>query len=920
MVINDKLKGSYYRAPLTKLASRRNIENQLNELVDYFNTISERLNTCFERITTDRETMKNTLLSIYEKTLHFKYIIDHFHYEVDQHITEKLNDVIDTFTSNISQYITPYDMNLFNHKGLTDDTINNQSEADTMEEWDRSVNSLSSSLGIKWYSGKLNDSDILNKLSNIIHITKINTYEGKMNEDYNNSNIILELFIYTNKGIAWLVLGQNATLGYNMIVKYISPAMEMNIKLASETHNVQKEYDLNYIDVDMILTDIIGSDPSGDDVYIKICTNIPSNTESGKDGYYLTSDPRFNSFEVKKNIINFSKGLMYRDNKDVGYFKREDDSLLDVNEAGFPKIITPNLLSPSIDKSSTINTDNETNTYYDTISIIKKDDSYDIQNKVTNPNGDTMSDLSDQVNGVVVENSDILLNKSYFNDDKMNSSSKDSPKYTKGEQNVDLTDYRTVGEISLIKENELSMRIGTVEESKTKVVDNDPIYGNGLKDKTIINKITNNNLLEMNNDESIYENLVTKVFEKENDDLVIYDSYTSELIVLFATNLGLYALKNGRSVLEKISNTVVYTFVKYNDTVYLGTNSGIFSFNFETNTLSPTNIVSEDFVSFYKGSDGLLYSFRKVSTSDIYTRPANESYNPSELAITDFIYVLYNNIWYEITEFASTILNLSGSDYKIGIFSSRDITDALIDSDFNFSKDKKPYLFSFNKATGKGYISANDKIVSFESVNINGTEYDFGLFSLDSTIQSSTSELTKVITKKDIIHILYDKDDDIFGKGIKFDSVFDFDSNNKSYVKNGRNTYNRLKVINTISDMKNFSEINDPSTVTNRLVKYINGNIYIIPSTSDIKNIVYVNGFYYVLTKVDRIYKLNENFDVEGIIYLQNIENITSADNIFMAFDTNGDYYVDTETMKYHKGFLESGDNSNKISVNIMNK
>ena len=120
--------------------------------------------------------------------------------------------------------------------------------------------------------------------------------------------------------------------------------------------------------------------------------------------------------------------------------------------------------------------------------------------------------------------------------------------------------------------------------------------------------------------------------------------------------------------------------------------------------------------------------------------------------------------------------------------------------------------------------------------------------------------------------------------------------------------------------MKNFSEISDLSTVTNRLVKYINGNIYIIPSTSDIKNIVYTNGFYYVLTKVDRIYKLNENFDVEGIIYLQNIENIASADNIFMAFDINGDYYVDTETMKYHKGFLESGDNSNKISVNIMNK
>ena len=50
MVINDKLKGPYYRAPMTKLASRRNVENQLNELIDYFNSLSEKLNKCFNDI------------------------------------------------------------------------------------------------------------------------------------------------------------------------------------------------------------------------------------------------------------------------------------------------------------------------------------------------------------------------------------------------------------------------------------------------------------------------------------------------------------------------------------------------------------------------------------------------------------------------------------------------------------------------------------------------------------------------------------------------------------------------------------------------------------------------------------------------------------------------------------------------------
>ena len=39
MVINDKLKGSYYRAPMKKLASRRNTITQINELNDYFNSL-----------------------------------------------------------------------------------------------------------------------------------------------------------------------------------------------------------------------------------------------------------------------------------------------------------------------------------------------------------------------------------------------------------------------------------------------------------------------------------------------------------------------------------------------------------------------------------------------------------------------------------------------------------------------------------------------------------------------------------------------------------------------------------------------------------------------------------------------------------------------------------------------------------------
>ena len=142
MVINDKLKGSYYRAPMTKLSSRRNVENQLNELIDYFNSLSEKLNNCFNKITTNRKSMKSTLLTIYEEILHFKYLLEHFHYEVDLHIDEKLNAIIESFTMNIAEYISKYDTNLFNHDTLTDDEINNQSESDTIEESDGLVEKL----------------------------------------------------------------------------------------------------------------------------------------------------------------------------------------------------------------------------------------------------------------------------------------------------------------------------------------------------------------------------------------------------------------------------------------------------------------------------------------------------------------------------------------------------------------------------------------------------------------------------------------------------------------------------------------------------------------------------------------------------------------------------------------------------------
>ena len=37
---NDRLKGEFYRTPMTKLASRTNIIAQINDLIEYFNGLN----------------------------------------------------------------------------------------------------------------------------------------------------------------------------------------------------------------------------------------------------------------------------------------------------------------------------------------------------------------------------------------------------------------------------------------------------------------------------------------------------------------------------------------------------------------------------------------------------------------------------------------------------------------------------------------------------------------------------------------------------------------------------------------------------------------------------------------------------------------------------------------------------------------
>ena len=195
---NDRLKGEFYRAPMTKLASRSNVITQINELIEYFNGLSDLIDNTFDRITVDRERMKNILTQINNKTRHFKYIIENFEVEISQHVEEKLANLMGTLSTNLNTVVTEYNKNLFNHNGQTDSTIADDiRDLNSLEEWDRSINHISNNMGIRWFGGKLSDKFFINQFNSVLHLVKINTTDKHNVEDVINGNIIFEIFIST---------------------------------------------------------------------------------------------------------------------------------------------------------------------------------------------------------------------------------------------------------------------------------------------------------------------------------------------------------------------------------------------------------------------------------------------------------------------------------------------------------------------------------------------------------------------------------------------------------------------------------------------------------------------------------------------------------------------------------------------------
>ena len=452
---NDRLKGEFYRAPMTKLASRSNVITQINELIEYFNGLSDLIDNTFDRITVDRERMKNILTQINNKTRHFKYIIENFEVEISQHVEEKLANLMGTLSTNLNTVVTEYNKNLFNHNGQTDSTIADDiRDLNSLEEWDRSINHISNNMGIRWFGGKLSDKFFINQFNSVLHLVKINTTDKHNVEDVINGNIIFEIFISTKNGMTWLVLGQDGNFGYNLVTKYQSKTNNIDLKLVSKNYFAPKSYDINKFDLDCIIDTLLKQDDiSGKNVYINVKTNIPSNSYSGREGYFISKSKSFSDEVDKHSVNNVANKLMYHDNKDITYIKQENNDIEDVKNANIENINTNYIINPKNKKNSILssNTDKITKCYSEIKNRATNNvTSFTIEDK--NNSDVTMIHNAEKVNGRVINPENyVAVNKKYLENVNLQSRKYDKnesvPVYNDGEQIQELFDYRTIGKV-----------------------------------------------------------------------------------------------------------------------------------------------------------------------------------------------------------------------------------------------------------------------------------------------------------------------------------------------------------------------------------------------------------------------------------------------------------------------------------------
>ena len=794
---NDKLKGSYYRVPMTKLASRTAIINQINELIDYFNSLNVMLSNCFKSITDTRENVKDILARMNAIILHFQYILDNYKTEVDVHIAERLSNLIETFTNSFDSIVENFNVNLFSHTNISDDygSNNTKNDINNLEEWDKSISMNATDLGIRWFGGKFSDSFVVNEINNVFHLVKVNTFDGNQNEDIINSKPILELFIKTPKGMSWLILGENGSFGHNIIVKYQSKSLINNIKIESETHHNPKEYDLNKFDLNLFIETLLdNNDISGKgNVYIKVKTNIPSNSLSGRESYFISTgnNKNFNDSEEIKSILNINAKLLYTDNKDVQILAREEKSIEDISNEHI-EIDTQNINNPVLTRKYVSNSvvKSEGNVFTSEISNKESSNGRITNNNIVkNPENTQMVSLMDNVSGRVVHHEEpIDSTHDFYDKNKFDPSNKEytedsRPKYYEGEQVEDFFDYRNVGKLNLVNQNENMFEIDASLNSGVPVIHNDKYYGESKSENTVINKLFNNGLFDSLTKTSFIENRF-KVLSLNGDDFEINTiANTKQLGVLLGTSKGIFIVKDNKFVLPVCG---IGAIIEYNGVIYIGStnDTGIYKYDNIEKAFVRTNIVSGTFNNFSVDEKGYVYA---LSNRGSFVSSEGGNYD-----INNLIFTLIEGEWYSEHDVSKNFYNNDPSFYRVG-------TSAIAENLTHRIDDKTNYKIIFYEPLGKWFI--------FNDSNKSITETygrEFKNFVTSKIYERFGNNIQDIICKGEFLYISVENTEEDISFVYKYDG-YDFEKINYYLrsIKNDRNILEKAIYLDSISSLTN---------------------------------------------------------------------------------------------------------------------
>jgi photosystem II stability/assembly factor-like uncharacterized protein len=596
---------------------------------------------------------------------------------------------------------------MFDHNGSYEDSVN-PSKQNALNEWDKSVNTIPTSLGIRWYGGKISSSDVIKNLKNTIRVAKMNTYEGQLKEDYINSNLILDLFIYSDKGMIWLSLGKDGFYGYTFNVKYQSPNFNYTIRLGSEAYDIYKGCELNRVDIDFAINNIVTD--LGSNIYIKFCTNIPANNESGKNIFILNGDSIFGRPEYLKTATDITNGSIYRDNKDVAFYKQSGKYLKDITQNSFNHIKTSNVINYNDIVTKTTTNDSLTKFYFTTFKskANTKETSYSMTDY--NLTGQIM-ELRDNLSGIILDNTEDSIEGGYISSgNKENNVVKSNLRYRDGEVIVNLLDSSVTTDTSLVKGSEEMMSVNGILGESTVISnenENDTFIKNKANQETVDYKEAPHSILNPTK----YKNAVIADVSS-NDNVSNYGSIFSGTIASTTEgmNVGTYQplIKMVSFAGYKIFYDPVYDAIVFYDmstnritpttikkkilsyaqlsdsTMYLGTDNGILKVTKAASgipSITNTNIISGVFGSLIKFNNGMIYGFRTENvfskTNDV-TKPEQfvikgSGLCPERYCLKDYIYVLYNNgVWYELNELCENVLGAKIADVEKYTYSAEE--------------------------------------------------------------------------------------------------------------------------------------------------------------------------------------------------------------------------------------------------------